>query len=262
MMESEFQKKAYNLYRKLLEKGYINRNHEIAIEYSREEKVRVCIHRLARSFGTEVFESGEHIHLITLPEDSLFATSYSHAMEYQRGSLDIIDWYIISFVQLIFCWDIDNDYSHRLSIEREGVTYPQLEEMATKLFSDWKKINEKRDGEFSVEFKIAVNRINAKWQNMSVKKPRTRYSLNSRLGLINKAMTLLKEGGLVHISDSHKTATVVYPNTILYERLEYVFHNLDRYQVLKDLIDDQLEELSIKLRELEDSLLDESEGTA
>lgn len=263
-MESEFQTKAFNLYRKLLEKGYLSRNHELTLDYCQEEKVRLIIHRLAKSFGTEVFESGDNLHLISLPEGSVFATSYSHAME-KSGTLDLVDWYIISLIQAIFCWEIDNDFSHRLTVEREGITYPQLEEMATKLFSDWKAIDDEKEGEFSEEFQIAVSRINNKWQNMSVKKPRVRYSLNSRIGLIHKAITLLKEGGLVHISESHKAATIVYPTAILYERLEYIFHNLDRYQLIKELINDQLEEMSLTRKEAKEMILNEtkeSEGTA
>lgn len=254
MTEKEIQEKAFLLYTKLLEKGHLNRNHEMVVPYNQEERVRLCIFRLAAAQGTEVFESGEHLHLITLPEGSIFATSYSQAVSQSRQSLDVIDWYIISFIQLVFCWEIDNDYSHKMSIEREGVTYPQLEEMVSKLFSDWKAINEDTEEQFSDQFKLAVDKVYHKWDTLQYQKPRIRYSLNSRLGLIHKAMSIFKEGKLVHISDAHKTASIVYPNDILYERLEYIFSNLDRYQILKSLINDSLEmyrnKVDVQLRNL------------
>ncbi|WP_394139071.1 DUF6063 family protein [Cytobacillus oceanisediminis] len=262
MTEKDIQEQAFALYAKLLDKGALGKNHEMAIQYIQNEKVKLCVHRLAKSQGTEVFESGQHIHLITLPEGSIFATSYSQAVS-QGKQLEVIDWYIVSFIQMVFCWEIDNDFSHKMSIEREGVTYPQLEEMVSKLFSDWKKINEDNEGGFAEEFKIAVQRITDKWEKLQYQKPRARYSLNSRAGLIHKAMLIFKEGKLVHISETHKTANIVYPTDILYERLEYIFHNLDRYQLLKTLINDSLEDYKIAIRnqamELE---LDEGEGTA
>jgi Family of unknown function (DUF6063) len=240
MTEKEIQDKTFVLYAKLLDKGYLGKTHELALPYLQEEKVRLCIHRLAKSQGTEVFESGEHIHLITLPEGSIFATSYSQSISYGK-QLEVIDWYIIAFIQMVFCWEIDNDFSHKMSIEREGVTYPQLEEMVTNLFSDWKRIDDENNGTFSEDFKISVQRIYEKWDKLQYQKPKTRFSLSSRTGLIHKAMSIFKEGKLVHISDLHKRANIVYPTDILYERLEYIFRDLDRFQVLKGLIDDSLE---------------------
>jgi hypothetical protein len=240
MTEKEIQEKSFALYAKLLDKGFISKTNETAIPFLQEDGVKLCIQRLAKSQGTEVFEWGTHIHLITMPEGSLFATSYSQALGTNK-QLEVVDWHIIGSIQMVFCWEIDNDFSHKLSIEREGVTYPQLEEMTTKLFSDWRKIDEKNEGSFSEEFKIAVFRMNEKWEKLQYQKPKTRYSLNSRAGLIHKAMQIFREGKLVHISDSHKRANIIYPTDILYERLEYVFHNLDRYQLLKSLINDSLE---------------------
>ena len=235
MTEKEVQEKSFILYTKLLDKGAIERNNEAAIPYLQEEKVRLCIHRLASAQGTEVFESGEHLHLITLPEGSIFATSYSQGKA-SRSNLEVVDWYIISFIQMVFCWEVDNDFSYKLSIEREGVTYPQLEEKTSKLFSDWRQIDEEEEGAFSEEFKIAVHRINEKWDKLQYKNPKFKHSLNSRAGLVHKAMLLFKEGKLVHISDAHKRANIVYPTDILYERLDYIFSNMERYQVLKNLV--------------------------
>lgn len=263
MTEKETQEKSFALYSKLLDKGYLSIMNELAIPYIQEDSVKLCIQRLAKSQGTEVFEWGEHIHLITLPEGSLYATSYSQALSSSK-QLSVVDWQIIGSIQLIFCWEIDNDFSHKLSIEREDVTYPQLEEMTNKLFADWKKIDEENDGAFSEDFKIAVHRMNEKWDALHYQKPKTRYSLNSRKGLIHKAMQIFREGKLVHISDSHKRANIIYPTDILYERLAYVFHNLDRYQLLKGLINDSLENYkygSSKLEEIKNEE-NEREGTA
>lgn len=262
MTESEVQMKAFVIYTKLLDKGYLSLNHEIMADYNSEEKVRLCIHRLAKAQGTDVFEKGDHLHLITLPEGSVFATSYSHALQNYKEKIDIIDWYIIAFIQAVFCWEIDNDYSHKMNLEREGVSYLQLEEMVTKLFSDWYRINQENKDRFTEEFKIAIRRINDRWENMSIKKPKTKYSLSSRLGLINKAMLLFKEGNLVYISENHKTACIVYPNTILFERLEHVFHDLDRYQTIKSLINDSLEDYSLELKDSLNDNTDEREDTA
>jgi hypothetical protein len=84
MTDIEIQDKTFELYANLLDKGHLGKTHELVLPYLQEEKVRLCIHRLAKSQGTEVFESGEHIHLITFPERSIFATSYSQSIS--KGS--------------------------------------------------------------------------------------------------------------------------------------------------------------------------------
>ncbi|MFT4415528.1 DUF6063 family protein [Fredinandcohnia humi] len=263
MFASDADSRANKLFRYLVERGYIEKNHEMAIDYS-EDEVRLKLERMARDFGTDIFDSGNHIHLVALPEESMFATSFSHAMEHSGTSIDKIAWYLIGVIQNIFCWEIDNEYIHRLSVEREGVTYHQLEEMTTKVLEGWKDINDQTNGAFSLDFKLAVEKMGKRWNEMSSKRPKTgRYSIHTRLGLIHKAMSIFKEGKLVHISTSHKVATIVYPTDILYERLEYIFQNLDRYLMIKDLLNDQLEEYVLERTERQALLLDEEEeGTA
>lgn len=263
MLTKETQNKAFILYAKLLDKGYLYKHHELAVPYLEEEEVKMCVYRLAQSQGTEVFESGNHIHLVTLPEGSLFATSYTQAISSGK-QIEVLDWYIIAWIQMVFCWEIDSDFSHKMSIEREGVTYSQLEEMVTKLFSDWKRIDDESEGTFSENFKIAVQKIYTKWNQLQFQKPKKRFSLNSREGLIHKAMLLFKDGKLVHISELHKKANIIYPTDVLYERLEYIFQDLDRHQVLMGLIDDSLEEYRhYYISELEGEFEDiEGEGTA
>ncbi|MFK3957890.1 DUF6063 family protein [Guptibacillus hwajinpoensis] len=243
-MNTDSQTKAFDLHTKLLVRGALSKSHELVIEYHKDEKMRSCLRRLCKSEGTEVFEKGEHIHLITLPDGSIYATSYTQARE-GSSTLKVVDFYIMAFIQATFCWEIDNDYSHRMSIEREGVTYPQLEEMVNKLFNDWKTINDESGGEFSEEFKIAVERIYEKWKHMSYRASR-KYSPNTREGLIHKSMLYFRDGNLVHISDNHRIANIVFPTTILYERLDYIFHNIDRYQMLKSLINDSLEDFALE----------------
>jgi hypothetical protein len=62
------------------------------------------------------------------------------------------------------------------------------------------------------------------------------------MGYIMTAMSLLEKEGLVYISKQHKTSYIVFPKQQLYERMQSILPELDRYQVLKALIQESKNE--------------------
>ncbi|SCW83121.1 hypothetical protein SAMN04487970_10607 [Paenibacillus tianmuensis] len=232
---------AIHLYGELLKHGFLPMNNKWVQPYKEEEEVRIALKRLARLWRTTIIDTSDHIHLVAEPEGCIFATSLSemkNSRRYAKSFDDRIDFYIICTIINTLFSEIESSYNGKLSVETEGIGYYQLESMVTEILNDWKQIDDGTKEEFSKEFGIAVKKMHAKWNNMQYFRPNKKITANqrTRLGYVQSAMSLLESEGLIYISKTHKTSYIVFPKPQLYERMEKILPELERYQVIQVLI--------------------------
>lgn len=239
---------ANRLYGELLKKGFLPMNHTLVQPYKEEEGVRIAIKKWARMWRTDIHEHEEHLHLVAEPEGCIFATSLSemkNSRKYTKSFEDKIDFFLISTIICTFFSELESGYDVKLSIDNEGISFPQLEELVNNTLENWKQIDDEKNGAFSTEFGLAVKEMSSKWQRTHFSRANKKITANqkTKMGYIMAAMSLLEKEGLVYISKQHKTSYIVFPKQQLYERMQSVLPELDRYHVLKALIQESKNEM-------------------
>ncbi|MGG1400336.1 DUF6063 family protein [Bacillus salipaludis] len=235
-MNAESIKKASAVYFTLLKDKVIDENSEHFQSYF-EPEVRQTVLLLADESGTYIIESPKRIHLVVQPTGSVFATNFSHMKEKHKQVETKKHFHLISVVIMSFLAAIDRNQAAKIRMKREGISYYSLERQVNDLIMNWDSIL-KAKPTFGEEERIDMKEVVTTWKYMEVdtddygvKKGNRR----TRIGLIASAMRLLETEGLIVILDRDDIAKVI-PKQELFERIEYLYHDYDRYELLKKLI--------------------------
>ena len=241
-MNAEIVKKAAAVYFSLLKDKVIDENNEQFQIYF-EPDVRQAVHLLADEAGTYIIESPKRIHLIVQPTGSVFATNFTHLKDKHRQVETKKQFNLISIIIMTFLAAIDRNQAAKIRAKREGITYYSLERQVNELISAWRSQLKEQPG-FGHEYMIDMKDIVNSWTHMEVDFDDSglrKANKRTRIGFVASAMRLLETEGLIVVLDRDDIPKAV-PKTELFERIEFLYHDYDRYEQLKELMSAEEEE--------------------
>jgi hypothetical protein len=235
-MNAETIKIASAVYFSLLKDKVIDENSEHFQTYF-DPEVRQTVLLLADESGTYIIESPKRIQLVVQPTGSVFATNFTHMKEKHRQIETKKHFHLISVVIMSFLATIDRNLAAKVRTKREGISYYALERQINDLILNWESIL-KTKPTYGEEERIDMKDVVTTWKFMEVdtddygvKKGNRR----TRIGLIAGAMRLLETEGLIVILDRDDIPKVI-PKNELFERIEYLYHDYDRYEMFKKMM--------------------------
>ncbi|MGP4073278.1 DUF6063 family protein [Piscibacillus sp. B03] len=233
-MDVETMKIASNIFFTLLDQKVLTDEDERFKQYS-EPDVRSAVNVMADESKTYIIETQTKLHLVTKPDGSVFATHFSHLKSKYPDVENKKKFNLISMIIMTYLAEIDQSVASKWKRKREGITYYVIEQQVSKLIQQWEQtLNE--NPEFSKEKGIAMNEIITLWHNLETLDERDqRPNRRTRIGIIMTAMKLLKDEGLVHITEMEDIHHI-FPKDELFERVESYYQNQRRYQEVKQLI--------------------------
>ncbi|AXI08452.1 hypothetical protein CUC15_05755 [Oceanobacillus zhaokaii] len=235
-MNAEIIKKASAVYFSLLKEKVIDETSEHFQDYF-EPEVRQTVLLMADESGTYIIETPKQIHLVVQPTGSVFATNFTHMRDKHNQVETKKHFHLMSVVLMSFLASIDQNQAAKVRAKREGISYYSLERQVNDLMMNWDKIL-KTDPNFGTEERIDMKDVVTTWKYMEV--DREDFSLKkankrTRIGLIASSMRLLETEGLVVILDRDDIPKAI-PKQELFERIEYLYHDYDRYEFMKKLV--------------------------
>lgn len=235
-MNAETIKKASAVYFTLLKDKVIDENSEHFQTFF-DPEVRQTVLLLADESGTYIIESPKRIHLVVQPTGSVFATNFTHMKEKHRQIETKKHFHLISVIIMSFLASIDRNQAAKIRTKREGISYYALERYVNDLMMNWEKILKAKPN-FGEEERLDMKEMLITWKYMEVDTEdygMKKGNRRTRIGLIASAMRLLETEGLIVILDRDDIPKVI-PKQELFERIEYLYHDYDRYEILKKLM--------------------------
>jgi hypothetical protein len=236
MMNAETTKKASAVYFTLLKDKVIDENSEHFQTYFNPE-VRQTVLLLADESGTYIIESPKRIHLVVQPTGSLFATNFTHLKEKHRQIESKKHFHLISVVIMSFLASIDRNQAAKIRTKREGISYYALERQINDLIMNWES-SLKAKPTFGEDERIDMKEVVTTWKYMEVDTDdfgTKKANKRTRIGLIASSMRVLETEGLIIILDRDDIPKAI-PKQELFERIEYLYHDYDRYEIFKKLM--------------------------
>ncbi|MEH7387385.1 DUF6063 family protein [Bacillus sp. JJ1521] len=235
-MDAEIVKKASAVYFKLLKEKVIDENSEHFQTYF-EPEVRQTVLLLADESGTYIIEAPKRIQLVVQPTGSVFATNFTHMKDKHKQIETKKHFHLISIVIMSFLATIDRNQAAKIRTKREGISFYALERQVNDLIVNWESILKSKPA-FGEEERIDMKEVVTTWKYMEV--DTENYGLKkgnrrTRIGLIASSMRLLETEGLIVILDRDDIPKV-FPKSEIFERIEYLYHDYDRYEVFKKLM--------------------------
>ncbi|MEH7239065.1 DUF6063 family protein [Bacillus sp. JJ1562] len=235
-MDAEIVKKASAVYFTLLKEKVIDENSEHFQTYF-EPEVRQTVLLLADESGTYIIEAPKRIQLVVQPTGSVFATNFTHMKDKHKQIETKKHFHLISIVIMAFLATIDRNQAAKIRTKREGISFYALERQVNDLIVNWESILKSKPT-FGEEERIDMKEVVTTWKYMEV--DTENYGLKkgnrrTRIGLIASSMRLLETEGLIVILDRDDIPKV-FPKSELFERIEYLYHDYDRYEVFKKLM--------------------------
>jgi hypothetical protein len=235
-MSAETFKKASAVFFTLLKEKVIDENSEHFQTYF-DPEVRQNVLLLADESGTYIIESAKRIQLVVQPTGSVFATNFTHMKEKHKQIETKKHFHLISVVIMSFLASIDRNQAAKIRSQREGISFYALERQVNDLVMNWDTML-KNNPSFGETEKIDMKEVVTTWKYMEVdtddfgvKKANRR----TRIGLITTAMRLLETEGLIVVLDRDEIPKGI-PKLELLERIEYLYHDYDRYEMFKKLV--------------------------
>jgi hypothetical protein len=236
MMNAESMKKASAVYFTLLKDKVIDENSEYFQTYF-DPEVRQTVLLLADESGTYIIESPRRIQLVVQPTGSVFATNFTHMKEKHRQIETKKHFHLISVVIMSFLAAIDRSQAAKIRTKREGISYFALERQVNDLIMNWDSILKVKPS-FGEEERIDMKEVVTTWKYMEVDTEDSGFkkgNRRTRIGLIASAMRFLETEGLIVILDRDDIPKAI-PKQELFERIEYLYHDYDRYELFKKLM--------------------------
>lgn len=235
-MNAESIKKAAAVYFTLLKDKVIDENSEHFQTYF-DPEVRQTVLLLADESGTYIIESAKRIHLVVQPTGSVFATNFTHLKDKHKQIETKKHFHLVSIVIMSFLAAIDSNQAAKIRTKREGISYYALERLVNDLIMKWDSIL-KAKPTFGEEERIDMKDVVTTWKYMEVDTDdygAKKGNRRTRIGLIANAMRLLETEGLIIILDREDIPKAI-PKQELFERIEYLYHDYDRYELFKKLM--------------------------
>lgn len=227
---------ASRLFFELLRKKVIPLDDPAAAECLQDAGTYDALQYVAKEAGCRVMNSGHRLHLLVNPLGSVFATNFTQLKNKYSRIERKTHLHIINIIILVFLAEMDQDETHFKS-GQDSMSYIQISDQVSSLFQAWMQMDD--EGRFSQQWRLDIQAMSKVWTNLYMQTKSQEESdlltrgAGSRIGLIHEGMKLLEEEKLVFISESEKR---IFPREELYERMQYLYHDVDRYQELKKLI--------------------------
>ncbi|WP_284037590.1 DUF6063 family protein [Neobacillus sp. 114] len=241
-MNAESIKKASAVYFTLLKEKVIDENSEHFETYF-DPEVRQTVLLLADESGTYIIESPKRIHLVVQPTGSIFATNFTHLKDKHKQIESKKHFHLVSIVIMAFLAAIDSNQAAKIRTKREGISYYSLERLVNDLIMKWDSILKAKPA-FGEEERIDMKDVVTTWKYMEVETDdygAKKGNRRTRIGLIASSMRLLETEGLIIILDRDDIPKAI-PKQELFERIEYLYHDYDRYELFKKLMTTEEEE--------------------
>ncbi|MET3289282.1 UNVERIFIED_CONTAM: hypothetical protein ABID98_001852 [Brevibacillus sp. OAP136] len=236
-MDYEIWKKASAVYFHLLKKKVIEDSDEHYDIYF-DPIVREGVRMFADQSSTQIIEAHKRLHLVAKAGGSVFATNFTHLRSKHKDIENKKHFYAVSIVLMAFMAEIDRNQAAKIKARREGVTFFTIERTVTSLMDQWEEKIE-QDNAFEKRSGLAMRDMVTLWKNMEPESERgvaTRPNKKTRMGLIKTAFKLLEDEGLVYITDKDQPSIKAFPSNDLFDRLEYLYGDQDRYEEIKTLM--------------------------
>ncbi|MGN7940972.1 DUF6063 family protein [Virgibacillus sp. 6R] len=235
-MNAETIKKASAVYFSLLKEKVIDETSEHFQTYF-EPEVRQTVLLLADESGTYIIEAPKRIQLVVQPTGSVFATNFTHMKDKHRQIETKKHFHLMSVVMMSFLATIDQNQAAKIRTKREGISFYALERQVNDLIMNWESML-KAKPTFGEEERIDMKEVVTAWKYMEVDTEEfgmKKGNRRTRIGLIASAMRLLETEGLIVILDRDDIPKVI-PKQELFERIDYLYHDYDRYEMFKKLV--------------------------
>ncbi|WP_026906768.1 DUF6063 family protein [Paucisalibacillus globulus] len=235
-MNAEVIKKASAVYFSLLKEKVIDETSEHFQVYF-EPEVRQTVLLLADESGTYIIEAPKRVHLVVQPTGSVFATNFTHMRDRHKQVETKKHFHLMSVVLMSFLASIDQNQAAKVRAKREGISYYSLERQVNDLIVNWETIL-KTNPDFGDKERIDMKDVVTTWKYMEVDRDDfgiKKGNKRTRIGLIASSMRLLETEGLLVILDRDDIPKAI-PKQELYERIDYLYHDYDRYELMKKLV--------------------------
>lgn len=235
-MNAETIKKASAVYFSLLKEKVIDETSEHFQTYF-EPEVRQTVLLLADESGTYIIEAPKQIQLVVQPTGSVFATNFTHMKDKHRQIETKKHFHLMSVVMMSFLAAIDQNQAAKIRTKREGISFYALERQVNDLIMNWESML-KAKPTFGEEERIDMKEVVTAWKYMEVDTEEygmKKGNRRTRIGLIASSMRLLETEGLIVILDRDDIPKVI-PKQELFERIDYLYHDYDRYEMFKKLV--------------------------
>ncbi|PAE26703.1 DUF6063 family protein [Bacillus sp. 7894-2] len=235
-MSAESIKTASAVYFTLLKDKVIDENSEHFQAYF-DPDVRQTVLLLADESGTFIIESPKRIQLVVQPTGSVFATNFTHMKDRHKQVETKKHFHLMSVVIMAFLSGIDRNQAAKVRTKREGISFYTLERQVNDVIMNWDSLL-KAKPDFGEEEKIDMRDVVTTWKYMEVDTDdygARKANRRTRIGLIASAMRLLETEGLIVILDREDIPKAI-PKQELFERIEYLYHDYDRYEMFKELM--------------------------
>lgn len=235
-MSADSIKKASAVYFTLLKDKVIDENSEHFQAYF-DPDVRQTVLLLADESGTFIIESPKRIQLVVQPTGSVFATNFTHMKDRHKQVETKKHFHLMSVVIMAFLASIDRSQAAKIRTKREGISFYTLERQVNDVIMNWDSILKTKQ-DFGEEEKIDMKDVVTTWKYMEVDTDdygSKKANRRTRIGLIASSMRLLETEGLIVILDREDIPKAI-PKQELFERIEYLYHDYDRYEMFKELM--------------------------
>ncbi|KML43620.1 MAG: DUF6063 family protein [Bacillota bacterium] len=235
-MNAESIKTASAVYFTLLKDKVIDENSEHFQAYF-DPDVRQTVLLMADESGTFIIESPKRIQLVVQPTGSVFATNFTHMKDRHKQVETKKHFHLMSVVIMAFLAGIDRNQAAKIRTKREGISFFTLERQVNDVIMNWDSLL-KAKPDFGEEEKIDMRDVVTTWKYMEVDTDdygARKANRRTRIGLIASAMRLLETEGLIIILDREDIPKAI-PKQELFERIEYLYHDYDRYEIFKELM--------------------------
>ncbi|KAF0825700.1 hypothetical protein ABE29_22365 [Cytobacillus firmus] len=235
-MSAESIKTASAVYFTLLKDKVIDENSEHFQAYFNPD-VRQTVLLMADESGTFIIESPKRIQLVVQPTGSVFATNFTHMKDRHKQVETKKHFHLMSVVIMAFLASIDRNQAAKIRTKREGISFYTLERQVNDVIMNWDSLL-KAKPDFGEEEKIDMKDVVTTWKYMEVDTDdlgSRKANRRTRIGLIASAMRLLETEGLIVILDREEIPKAI-PKQELFERIEYLYHDYDRYEMFKELM--------------------------
>ncbi|MBG9443991.1 hypothetical protein ABE67_14260 [Cytobacillus firmus] len=235
-MSAESIKTASAVYFTLLKDKVIDENSEHFQAYF-DPDVRQTVLLMADESGTFIIESPKRIQLVVQPTGSVFATNFTHMKDRHKQVETKKHFHLMSVVIMAFLAGIDRNQAAKIRTKREGISFYTLERQVNDVIMNWDSLL-KAKPDFGEEEKIDMRDVVTTWKYMEVDTDdygARKANRRTRIGLIASAMRLLETEGLIVILDREDIPKAI-PKQELFERIEYLYHDYDRYEMFKELM--------------------------
>lgn len=233
--------KASALFFVLLKESIVSVKEPLAEEYLNNGEIREIVNTMAGEADLRIFDTRENLHLVSSANGSIFANSYTQMREKYKGLKNKKFFYLANIIICVFLSEVDKESNIRVRWEEEGISYAKLEDLISGIINSWTS-REKEEESFSSEWGIALKEIDEVWNKdfSPMKNSKTKGSIDvvnttdNRFSFIYRALKPLADQKLVY---NNTKELKIIPKGELYERLDKIYHNQERYKEFISLIE-------------------------